>query len=220
MRWLSDVDLVVSGVGFHCFEDRADDQLVILKPREEIEAYQHLFTTERPRSIVELGIYGGGSVALFSLISGAEQITALDLRNGCPDLERFLSEHQPPTTVHTHYGVDQADTQVLAEIVDGPLDLIIDDASHLYEPTKASFNYLYPLLRPGGLYIIEDWGWQTLTRDRGTGPFLSELIHELLLVAARRPRMIAEVRVTHFAATVRRGDADLHAGRFDLTNHL
>jgi hypothetical protein len=40
-----------------------------------------------------------------------------------------------------------------------PLDLVIDDASHIYGPTKASFQALFPLLRPGGLYLIEDWAW-------------------------------------------------------------
>ena len=38
-----------------------------------------------------------------------------------------------------------------------PLDLVIDDASHLYGPTMASFEVLFPRLRPGGLYVIEDW---------------------------------------------------------------
>jgi hypothetical protein len=36
---------------------------------------------------------------------------------------------------------------------------VLDDASHQYEPTKASFETLFPLLRPGGLYIIKDWSW-------------------------------------------------------------
>ena len=37
---------------------------------------------------------------------------------------------------------------------------MIDDASHLYEPSLASFETLFPLLRPGGTYIIEDWKWE------------------------------------------------------------
>ena len=39
------------------------------------------------------------------------------------------------------------------------MDLIFDDASHLYEPTRSSFETLFPLLPEGGLYIIEDWAW-------------------------------------------------------------
>ena len=43
------------------------------------------------------------------------------------------------------------------EFVDESIDLVIDDASHLYVETKASFEELFPRLRPGGLFIIEDW---------------------------------------------------------------
>jgi hypothetical protein len=57
--------------------------------------------------------------------------------------------------------VNQEDREAVREIAehefDAPLDLVIDDASHLYEPTRTSFDALFPLLRPGGLYIVEDW---------------------------------------------------------------
>ena len=42
----------------------------------------------------------------------------------------------------------------------GGLDLVIDDGSHLAEPTRTSFDTLFPLLAPGGFYIIEDWAWE------------------------------------------------------------
>jgi hypothetical protein len=35
-------------------------------------------------------------------------------------------------------------------------DLSIDDASHGYELSLQSFNRLFPLLRPGGIYALED----------------------------------------------------------------
>jgi hypothetical protein len=36
-------------------------------------------------------------------------------------------------------------------------DLIVDDASHRGELTQASFDLLWPLIAPGGFYVIEDW---------------------------------------------------------------
>jgi hypothetical protein len=39
------------------------------------------------------------------------------------------------------------------------MNLVVDDASHTYEDTKASFETLFPLLQPGGIYAIEDWSW-------------------------------------------------------------
>lgn len=45
-------------------------------------------------------------------------------------------------------------TTVLQEI--GIPDVIIDDASHMNGLTIESFRHLFPWLRPGGIYVIED----------------------------------------------------------------
>lgn len=38
----------------------------------------------------------------------------------------------------------------------GPFDLIIDDASHVNSLTIKSFEILFPILKPGGFYFVED----------------------------------------------------------------
>ncbi|MFE3638938.1 class I SAM-dependent methyltransferase [Streptomyces sp. NPDC059168] len=53
----------------------------------------------------------------------------------------------------------------------GPFDIVIDDGSHLNEHVLTSFEALFPHLRPGGLYVVEDtqtayWtGWGGNDRD-------------------------------------------------------
>ncbi len=48
----------------------------------------------------------------------------------------------------------------------GPLDIVVDDGSHLSSDILGSFTALFPHLRPGGIYVIEDlqtsyWpGWE------------------------------------------------------------
>jgi len=49
---------------------------------------------------------------------------------------------------------------VAAEAPQG-CDLIVDDASHIGHLTAATFALLWPLIRPGGFYVVEDWA------DRG-----------------------------------------------------
>jgi Methyltransferase domain len=39
----------------------------------------------------------------------------------------------------------------------GQWDLIIDDASHNGHLTRATFALLWPMIAPGGFYVIEDW---------------------------------------------------------------
>jgi len=38
----------------------------------------------------------------------------------------------------------------------GPLDIIIDDGSHVNRDVIATFQHLFPMLNPGGVYAVED----------------------------------------------------------------
>jgi MycE methyltransferase N-terminal len=53
---------------------------------------------------------------------------------------------------------DQNDPAFLAELgaEAGPFDIIIDDGSHINQHIVTSFTHLFPHLRPGGWYVIED----------------------------------------------------------------
>ena len=39
-----------------------------------------------------------------------------------------------------------------------PIDVIIDDGSHIMEHLKTSFMHLFPKLSSGGIYVLEDLG--------------------------------------------------------------
>jgi hypothetical protein len=94
---------------------------------------------------------------------------------------------------------------------------VIDDASHAYAHTRRAFEVLFPLLRPGGWYAIEDWSW-----DLGLGrehpeemkkaPPLSPLVLELVRRAGSDPRIVRRVRVEQGIAFVERGEAPLDEG--------
>lgn len=53
---------------------------------------------------------------------------------------------------------DQSSPDALAALDDqyGPFDIIIDDGSHVNSHVRTSFETLFPRLRSGGLYVIED----------------------------------------------------------------
>jgi SAM-dependent methyltransferase len=57
------------------------------------------------------------------------------------------------------YRGDQGDPATLRAFkrwVGGPMDIIIDDGSHYFHHQQTSLANLFDLLKPGGLYIIED----------------------------------------------------------------
>ena len=105
---------------------------------------------------------------------------------------------------------------------DAPLDLVVDDCSHLYEPTRASFNELFPRLRPGGLYVIEDWRWAHPALDadddglfEGETP-LTRLVFEIVLALPSVPGLIADVRIDLESVWVERGEATVEPAGFDI----
>jgi len=65
----------------------------------------------------------------------------------------------PPTNPRIKfYQGSQNDIVFLSKVCTsvGNPKVIIDDASHISPMTIASFSYLWPLLLPGGIYVIED----------------------------------------------------------------
>jgi hypothetical protein len=119
----------------------------------------------RPKRILELGIFDGGSLAFWFELFRPEKLVGLDIqkRGDSPYFQRYAADPTRAGKVKTFWKTDQTDRRRLREIVaqefGGTLDLVIDDASHMYKQTKSSFETLFPLVRPGGLYIIEDWSW-------------------------------------------------------------
>lgn len=58
--------------------------------------------------------------------------------------------------------VDQTDRDAMLALAkaEGPFDVIIDDGAHLSDAQQNSFFALFPALKPGGLYFIEDLHFQ------------------------------------------------------------
>jgi hypothetical protein len=114
----------------------------------------------------------------------------------------------------------------VAREFDRPLDLVIDDASHLYEATKASFEILFPLIEPGGLYIIEDWAWAHWREFKSpTHPWASEvplttLVCQLVEVAGSSPAAVGNVTVYEGFTVIERGPGKLETQGFQIENHI
>jgi len=149
-------------------------------------------------------------------------------------LDHFIDTKGFKQSVSTYYGVDQADSATLVDIVEKeyggePLDLVIDDASHRLIETRSSFETLFPLLRPGGIFLIEDWQWGLSPlphEERATDPAkygfwptgqpLSLLGMELLLASAK-PGLISKIEINSDFILVERGDGKFEKP-FQLSN--
>lgn len=151
---------------------RPEDALIV-KPHELVQRYLDLLAEEAPRVIVELGTKEGGSAALMLVVGRPDRILTIDLAPEVPPVLQRLAatDGTGGATLVAFTGIDQADTGALRAVVDRgcggqPIDLVVDDASHRLAPTRASFDVLFPRVRPGGTYIIEDWASEAVVAAR------------------------------------------------------
>jgi predicted O-methyltransferase YrrM len=158
----------IGDVEFRCSFERGSepDRFYIRKHRRLVEGFLAVFDRFPDANVVELGIMEGGSTALAALAGRPRKLVAFELESErVAALDELIEREGLGDRVRAYYGVDQSDRARLDEIVAGEfgderLDLVIDDASHHLEPTRASFEALFPRLREGGLFLIEDWRWQ------------------------------------------------------------
>ncbi|MDQ1510198.1 MAG: hypothetical protein QOG50_2042 [Actinomycetota bacterium] len=231
LTWIADDTFEVGATTYVCRPighrfPSEPGRFCLLKPRHEVEWYERFLRDRAPQFIVEVGSYDGASSALFGELAHPKRLVAIDRRpEPSPAFTDFINRRGFTDVISAHYGVDQSDTPRLLGIVaeafgDTALDLVVDDASHLVEPTRATFNCLFPHLAPGGIYLIEDWSWA----HSGLGHIgewaeqrpLTTVIFELGLACASRPKVISNVNVFKNYALVERGPAPIDPGSFDL----
>lgn len=191
--------------------------------------------------MIEVGVDQGGGTSFFLKLFRPQGLLAFELSNEpVPKLMDFLAEHDKGQRVNIHWGVDQADLVEVPRLVNEmfgnhSLDIVVDDASHLLNPTTTTFEMLFPRLRQGGVYVIEDWSSQhllerRLVSDAASNPDgklaemlaeasaveyqmpMSFLICQLLIASVRNPEWIAGIRTTNGFCEIRRGAGDITPG--------
>lgn len=119
-----------------------------------VQQYTHHFESikDEPLKILELGVREGYSLLMWHDYFLNAQIYGIDnnAEGKCPkffDQERITFE------------IGNQDDELFLSNFNkkfGPFDIIIDDCSHISPLTIRSFEILFPLLKEGGTYVIED----------------------------------------------------------------
>jgi hypothetical protein len=194
------------------------------KDVRHVEWYERLLRDLAPERVLELGTYDGASAALFAQLVRPQKLVTVDRRQKpSAALTDFMTRERFAGTVAAYCPVDQADCGRLREILavefaGEPLDLVVDDASHAVGLTRASFNCVFPYLRPGGRYVIEDWSWAHSVFGSKTDELpLTVLLFELTLACAHHPGVVSNVSVYWHSAVVTRGDERLDSDSFDIS---
>jgi hypothetical protein len=122
------------------------------------EIYERVFSSvrETTKGLLEIGIGGvnykgvaGSSLRMWAGYFSNAHVVGVDID---PTADKDYGER-----VSVVIG-DQTRRSVLDKALKllPSVDIIVDDGAHINNLTVATFEYLWPRLRPGGIYIIED----------------------------------------------------------------
>ena len=148
---------------------------------------------DKPIKFLEIGILFGNSVKVWEKYFPLAELHFIDKDTNNPN--RYISSRA------AYHFLDQADSQAIQQFiaqVGGNFDLIIDDGGHTMNQQITSFMELFPALKSGGIYVIEDlhtsywkqWGGggtnlEPKPCNQSTTEFLKKLIDEMNWTAAK-----------------------------------
>jgi Methyltransferase domain len=95
--------------------------------------------------VLELGVDRGESLRMFRALFPQGDVVGVDVNPDAiwpPGTTRIVAQHDDPA---------------LPSMLDGQFNLIVDDGCHDGAVVRRSFALLWPLVHPGGSYVVEDW---------------------------------------------------------------
>lgn len=203
-------------------ENQHDYDLVLLKNTALVESWaKRMKNTGRDfKNILELGIHSGGGIPYLFDLCNADYIAGIDIAVEDPNIRKVLNRSTLAGKYDLYFETNQADEKAIGKIAekhfpDG-IDMVVDDASHLLHETRRSFEILFPKLRPGGLYIIEDYAWAQnegfayLAGDefRNT-PATIQIVLELSMLLTTQKNWVSKLSCDFNTITIERGSAEI-----------
>ncbi len=186
----------VLGALNHCEEYRHLDGLALQSGADKAsnyhnytEVYAQYFAPfkERPIKFLEIGIFQGNSVKLWESYFAQADLHFIDIT--------FAAVQYFSKRSHYHLANQEnpLDLEIVAREAGGNFDIILDDGGHTMNMQIVSFQTLFPHLKSGGMYIIEDlhtsyWPSHGGGGDKTTISFLKGLIDELNFVGNHTTR--------------------------------
>lgn len=166
------------------------------KPKGYTVHYERVFEPlrDKPIRLVEIGVGGGESIRTWLYYFLCAEVIGIDNVSNTNEWntpKRLETDYDPGDLEakyharHAFHAADQTDPTFwacFAADYGQTIDIAIDDGSHEPKAVQMSFTLLWPLIKPGGLYCIEDLGCGFTNPGYSShGHWVSELTGQLLL---------------------------------------
>ena len=132
-----------------------------------LDYYDNAFSSKKDENInlLEVGVQNGGSLETWAeYFTNAKNIIGCDIDEKCKSL---IFDDQRIKLVVSDIKTKYAYQEITKYCSD--FDIIIDDGSHFSLDILTTFVTFFPLLKPGGIYVVEDTHtlyWQSWGGER------------------------------------------------------
>ena len=119
-----------------------------------LDYYNEIFTPFKNKdiSLLEIGIQNGGSLQThLNFFKNAEMIVGCDIDDQCHNLN--YDDERIKVVVGN---INSNETYSKISSLINQFDILIDDGSHISSDIIISFIKYFPIVKPGGIYVIED----------------------------------------------------------------
>ncbi len=112
------------------------------------DTYESLFPDrDEVELVMEVGVADGSGMLAFRDIFPRATIVGMDIHQTTAHGER----------IEFHFGDQRSQRDCENAAAGRQFDLIVEDATHKLENTLLTLLYLWPFVKPGGLYVVEEW---------------------------------------------------------------
>ena len=219
----------IQGVNFKFttdyFSKTSLEEVILLKPKHDLDYYSSLIPRDRDVWIFEIGVFEAGSALALAAMHPNVHVIGIDFTNK-PHLDDVIKSLGFEDRVKIFHSVDQKDESKILEIFSKSLknnliDLVIDDGSHMYVETKESFEFVFPFVKEGGYYVIENWNWAHYSGVYQSSkwndkPALTNLIFELIMVHGTDSSLIRDIYIRDISFVLQKGDCKGETSRLNL----
>lgn len=119
---------------------------------QELEEFKQFLKKRKIESILEIGVFEGGTLMAWREIFPSCYILGIDIGIGTDELRKLAKDNNIELMLKT----DSHDPKTLEKIKDKKFDFLFIDGDHSYQGVKKDFEMYSPLVKKDGIVALHD----------------------------------------------------------------
>lgn len=121
------------------------------------DAYERIFPDRQAvKLMLEVGVADGSSLLAWHEVFPNAHVVGMDIH---------VSQRAVENGVEFHLGDQRSQEDCLRVVQGRQFDVIVEDAWHTVDNTLLTLFWLWPFIKPGGIYVVEEWAGIGSARD-------------------------------------------------------